>query len=226
MRSNFPDVRRFSIVFACVLGFCADSLANTATIRNFTGAPRILASGALLKFKKGDAIPDNAIVRTGPHDSLDIYFDDGGRVISMGPNSQMRIELPTRSVVVERGEVVGSVRKKSTEELAPLTIRTPMGVASVTRGDVVVDTLQQQISVVSGSATYQSGASTTGEAGKTAQISAGSTLTETVSTPVILPTTPESSAQLLRRVDRVATSDVKVPLGGGKLPPPPPPPSH
>ena len=220
MRSIFRAAGRFSIAITCVVGFCANALANTATIRNFTGAPRIVANGDILKFKKGDAIPDNAIVRTGPHDSLDIYFDDGGRVVSLGPNSQMRIELPTRSVVVDRGQVVGSVRKKSSEELAPLMIRTPMGVTSVTRGDVVVDTLQQQISVVSGSATYQSG-STAGEASKTTQISAGSTLTETIATPVVVPTSSESTAQLLRRVDRVASVDVKAALGGGKLPPPP-----
>lgn len=185
-----------------------------------------MVDGKPMPVKKGDLIPDNAIVRTGQTDSLDIYFDDTARVISLGPNSQMRIELPTRSVVLDRGQVLGSVRKKSSDNAPGISVKTPTGVTSVARGDFQVNTHEQEVSVLSGSATYQS---VTAPALPPVQVSAGKTLLEmSAAKPVLAATTQEASAQLMRKIDRVASAEVSMPVeakaaaGGGKLTSPEP----
>jgi hypothetical protein len=223
MRTNFSASFRLAILSAAVLLSAAEAFANSALVRSFTGLPKIIANGKTLTLKKGEAIPDNAIVRTGPVDTLDIYFDEAGRVISLGPNSQMRIELATRSVVLDKGQIVGSVRRTQSD-LPPILVKTARGVTSISRGDIVVNALEQEISVLSGSATYQSAAVNNGV---TTQILSGRTLTETSSanTPSVSPTTPETTAQLMRHVDRVASAteslrpgDIKAAADGGKVP--------
>lgn len=223
MRTNFLASFRKAILATAILLSAAQAFANSALVRSFTGLPKIIVDGKTLTLKKGEAIPDNAIVRTGPVDTFDIYFDEANRVISLGPNSQMRIDLATRSVILDKGQIIGSVRR-SQAELPPISVRTARGVASISRGDIVVNASQQEISVLSGSATYQSAGANNNVA---TQIQSGRTLTETSSanSPSVAAITPETTAQLMRHVDRVASAtetlqarDIKAASSGGKVP--------
>lgn len=196
-------------------------MASTAFVGTLHGSPTVTANGKSLLVKPGVILPNNAILRTGGADSIEIYFDEATRIISLQHDSTMRIDLLTCSVTLDRGEAFVRVRKSTmAANLATIKIRTSAGITSVAQGDFSVNALQQEVSALTGEANYQSLA----RPNELLPIKAGQALSlDPSNAPKVTAITPKASVELLGRIDRgINVSDpvIQAAMSGGKLPPP------
>jgi len=134
------------VIFACALAHGRDAI-----VRTVKGSPRYIVGGIPTPLVAGDRLPAGALVQTGEKDSVDLIIGVKEKLISVGPNSELRVKENERVLVLEKGELVGSVRgSKSNADSEPLTIRSPMGTTRVGVGDFSVSTIDNSLNVLSG----------------------------------------------------------------------------
>lgn len=190
------------IVFALASSQVAS--AASAFVRAAKGQPKFVQNGIPVSVRAGDLVPDSVTIKTGPSDSVDLVFDGNGRVLSIGANSEVKVDVTGRNVKLEKGELLGSFRQKD-KSLPDVTVQTPRGIATVNRGDFAINTADSQVSVVSGSLNYQSATAnstaTTVPAGRVVIDSKG---------PQITPMTMEQNGTLLSQLDLMASGGSKI----------------
>lgn len=200
----------YALAAAGILALSAHTLsAATATVRAVRGNPKYNgANGFPVIVKKGDVIPAGATLRTAGNESIDLTIEGDNRLVTLAPNSRLRLEEGPNAVFLEKGELVGSVRKVGGNVAAPLTFRTPSGVTQVSVGDLSLNADNGTHSLLSGNrATFQP-ISPQGAPSAPINLEAGSVATALPGAqPVVRTMSQDVTASLLARVDTLNNSD-------------------
>lgn len=214
----------YALAVAGILSLSAHTLsAATATVRAVRGNPKYNgANGFPVIVKKGDVIPAGATLRTAANESLDLTIEGDNRLVTLAPNSRLRLEDGPNAVFLEKGELVGSVRKVGGNVAAPITFRTPSGVTQVSVGDLSLNADNGTHSLLSGNrATFQP-ISPQGAPSAPIDLEAGSVATALPGAqPVVRTMSQDVTASLLARIDTLNNSDQSrfaAMKGGGAAP--------
>ncbi len=201
-------------IFLCLAGFPSVQGAS-ALVQSVKGSPQYVRNGLPVRLKAGDIIPDDVLITTGSGESVQLVLDGSSRMISIGQNSRFRINMPKFLLNLDQGQMVGSVRRSDAQP-AGLTVLFPQGTVNVKAGDFSVNTLEHQVSVLSGTADFTA----PGQAQST-QVAAGSMLVQESTGAAVSQLPSASTASLTAQVasmitqQRTVTQTMKAASSGG-----------
>ncbi len=189
------------------LGASETIFAKSPLVRSVTGSPKYMVAGVPTPLFKGDKVPPGTVIQTGAQDRVEIIVGENHKVVSLGPNSQLRVETDDKYLVLDKGEVVGSVRPGAKKDSDPLTIKSPLGVTKADGGDFSISTWENSIKVVSGkNVQHQPIDFPTGNPmNSSIRIPPGSAFMNQQSGPMVSPLAGKASAALLQQIDKMVS---------------------
>jgi|GEM_PF-1515834 len=203
---------RCAAIFAVLISFSAlATQAASAIVRSVKGSPKYMVVGIATPLSSGDRVPPGTVIKTGANDSVDLIFGDKGKLVSLGANSQLRVEANDKYLILDSGEIVGSVRggAKGSTDSDPLTIKSPLGVTKVGAADFSVNTWDSSVRVLSGRDVMHEPVLRASDFGRSGQLPFRISPGMGMSQDGVNPMAGSANQMLMQKIDRLVTTDSK-----------------